>query len=170
MTTLWTWTVKCCCWKIVAHCCQPQTTTTNCEAIRSKQPTDRFSITNTTHRFSKMVKLTPELINQSMQFINPCRDRELDLRGVQTFIILRLTLRFDREMFSRLQNPPDREHGRHTRPVRHHRLLRQRSAQVGRVSVFGSTEMFIAKQQQDCVRSSMPASFSLLIPPIIAGG
>lgn len=28
-----------------------------------------------------MVKLTPELINQSMQFINPCRDRELDLRG-----------------------------------------------------------------------------------------
>lgn len=31
--------------------------------------------------FKKMVKLTPELINQSMQFINPCRDRELDLRG-----------------------------------------------------------------------------------------
>lgn len=28
-----------------------------------------------------MVKLTPELINSSMQFINPCRDRELDLRG-----------------------------------------------------------------------------------------
>lgn len=28
-----------------------------------------------------MVKLTPELINQSMQFINACRDRELDLRG-----------------------------------------------------------------------------------------
>ncbi|XP_055390352.1 probable U2 small nuclear ribonucleoprotein A' [Condylostylus longicornis] len=28
-----------------------------------------------------MVKLTPELINQSMQYINPCRDRELDLRG-----------------------------------------------------------------------------------------
>lgn len=28
-----------------------------------------------------MVKLTPELINQSMQFINPCRERELDLRG-----------------------------------------------------------------------------------------
>lgn len=29
-----------------------------------------------------MVKLTPELINSSMQFINPCRDRELDLRGM----------------------------------------------------------------------------------------
>lgn len=28
-----------------------------------------------------MVKLTPELINSSMQYINPCRDRELDLRG-----------------------------------------------------------------------------------------
>lgn len=28
-----------------------------------------------------MVKLTPELINQSMQYMNPCRDRELDLRG-----------------------------------------------------------------------------------------
>lgn len=32
-------------------------------------------------RLLKMVKLTPELINQSMQYINPCRDRELDLRG-----------------------------------------------------------------------------------------
>uniref|UniRef100_A0A1Q3F110 Probable U2 small nuclear ribonucleoprotein A' n=1 Tax=Culex tarsalis TaxID=7177 RepID=A0A1Q3F110_CULTA len=28
-----------------------------------------------------MVKLTPDLINQSMQYMNPCRDRELDLRG-----------------------------------------------------------------------------------------
>ena len=28
-----------------------------------------------------MVKLTPELVNQSMQYINPCRERELDLRG-----------------------------------------------------------------------------------------
>lgn len=28
-----------------------------------------------------MVKLTPELINQSMQYLNPCRERELDLRG-----------------------------------------------------------------------------------------
>ncbi|XP_063699070.1 probable U2 small nuclear ribonucleoprotein A' [Culicoides brevitarsis] len=28
-----------------------------------------------------MVKLTPELINQSMQYINPVRDYELDLRG-----------------------------------------------------------------------------------------
>lgn len=32
-----------------------------------------------------MVKLTPELINQSMQYINPCRDRELDLRGKINF-------------------------------------------------------------------------------------
>lgn len=30
---------------------------------------------------SKMVKLTTELINSCMQYINPCRDRELDLRG-----------------------------------------------------------------------------------------
>lgn len=28
-----------------------------------------------------MVKLTPDLIQQSMQYINPVRDRELDLRG-----------------------------------------------------------------------------------------
>lgn len=28
-----------------------------------------------------MVKLTTELINSCMQYINPCRDRELDLRG-----------------------------------------------------------------------------------------
>ncbi|OWR42167.1 U2 small nuclear ribonucleoprotein A [Danaus plexippus plexippus] len=28
-----------------------------------------------------MVKLTTELIQSSMQYINPCRDRELDLRG-----------------------------------------------------------------------------------------
>lgn len=28
-----------------------------------------------------MVKLSPELINSCMQFINPCRDRELDMRG-----------------------------------------------------------------------------------------
>jgi U2 small nuclear ribonucleoprotein A' len=30
-----------------------------------------------------MVKLSPELINSCMQFINPCRDRELDLRGTE---------------------------------------------------------------------------------------
>jgi len=29
-----------------------------------------------------MVKLTPDLIEQSMQYINPVRDRELDLRGL----------------------------------------------------------------------------------------
>ena len=28
-----------------------------------------------------MVKLTPDLIEQSFQFTNPVRDRELDLRG-----------------------------------------------------------------------------------------
>lgn len=28
-----------------------------------------------------MVKLTAELIQNSMQFINPVKDRELDLRG-----------------------------------------------------------------------------------------
>lgn len=28
-----------------------------------------------------MVKLTPDLIQQSMQYINPVKDRELDLRG-----------------------------------------------------------------------------------------
>lgn len=32
-----------------------------------------------------MVKLTPELINSSMQYMNPCRDRELDLRGKNNF-------------------------------------------------------------------------------------
>lgn len=29
-----------------------------------------------------MVKLSPELIQQAMQYINPVRDRELDLRGL----------------------------------------------------------------------------------------
>lgn len=29
-----------------------------------------------------MVKLTPDLIQQSMQYINPVKDRELDLRGM----------------------------------------------------------------------------------------
>lgn len=28
-----------------------------------------------------MVKLTPDLIQQALQYINPVRDRELDLRG-----------------------------------------------------------------------------------------
>lgn len=31
--------------------------------------------------FFKMVKLTAELIQSSMQYINPVKDRELDLRG-----------------------------------------------------------------------------------------
>lgn len=30
-----------------------------------------------------MVKLTAELIQSSMQYINPVKDRELDLRGKQ---------------------------------------------------------------------------------------
>lgn len=36
-----------------------------------------------------MVKLTPELIDNSRQFINPVRDRELDLRGkfLVTFLL-----------------------------------------------------------------------------------
>lgn len=34
-----------------------------------------------------MVRLTPELIQQSMQYLNPCRDRELNLRGKNTEII-----------------------------------------------------------------------------------
>lgn len=34
-----------------------------------------------------MVKLTPELIAQSHQYINPVRDRELDLRGKFIFYL-----------------------------------------------------------------------------------
>lgn len=34
-----------------------------------------------------MVKLTPELIAQSHQYINPVRDRELDLRGEFIFYL-----------------------------------------------------------------------------------
>lgn len=41
----------------------------------------RYCVNNFTACPAKMVKLTPELINQSMQYINPCRERELDLRG-----------------------------------------------------------------------------------------
>ena len=36
-----------------------------------------------------MVKLTPDLIQQSMQYINPVRDRELDLRGYSLFFIFK---------------------------------------------------------------------------------
>lgn len=32
-----------------------------------------------------MVKLTPDLIQQSMQYINPVKDRELDLRGLYEY-------------------------------------------------------------------------------------
>lgn len=37
-----------------------------------------------------MVKLTAELIQNSMQYINPVKDRELDLRGELTREISRL--------------------------------------------------------------------------------
>ena len=33
------------------------------------------------HLFAKMVKLTAEIIQQSYQYTNPIRERELDLRG-----------------------------------------------------------------------------------------
>lgn len=33
-----------------------------------------------------MVKLTAEIIQNSMQFINPVKDRELDLRGENNFL------------------------------------------------------------------------------------
>lgn len=42
-----------------------------------------------------MVKLTPELINQSAQYINPVRDRELDLRGYKIPIIENLGATLD---------------------------------------------------------------------------
>lgn len=35
-----------------------------------------------------MVKLTAELIQNSMQFINPVKDRELDLRGNKPTILI----------------------------------------------------------------------------------
>ena len=38
-----------------------------------------------------MVKLTAELIEQSAQYTNPVRDRELDLRGCR-YVLLPLTL------------------------------------------------------------------------------
>ncbi|XP_066993688.1 U2 small nuclear ribonucleoprotein A' [Anabrus simplex] len=42
-----------------------------------------------------MVKLTPDLIQQSMQYINPVRDRELDLRGYKIPIIENLGATLD---------------------------------------------------------------------------
>lgn len=42
---------------------------------------DRFVFFSKVKYALNMVKLTPELINQSMQYINPVRDYELDLRG-----------------------------------------------------------------------------------------
>lgn len=42
-----------------------------------------------------MVKLTPELIQQSPQYINPVRDRELDLRGYKIPIIENLGATLD---------------------------------------------------------------------------
>lgn len=34
-----------------------------------------------------MVKLTPDLIQNSMQYINPVKDRELDLRGNELLLL-----------------------------------------------------------------------------------
>ncbi|KAK9500572.1 hypothetical protein O3M35_001812 [Rhynocoris fuscipes] len=42
-----------------------------------------------------MVKLTPELIQQAMQYINPIRDRELDLRGYKIPVIENLGATLD---------------------------------------------------------------------------
>lgn len=38
-----------------------------------------------------MVKLTPDLIQNSMQYINPVKDRELDLRGSIFFRLVQLS-------------------------------------------------------------------------------
>ncbi|CAG0886356.1 unnamed protein product [Darwinula stevensoni] len=42
-----------------------------------------------------MVKLTPELIQQSLQYLNPLRDRELDLRGYKIPVIENLGATLD---------------------------------------------------------------------------
>lgn len=42
-----------------------------------------------------MVKLTPDLIQQSMQYVNPCRDRELSLRGYRIPMIENLGATLD---------------------------------------------------------------------------
>uniref|UniRef100_A0A0A9YS56 Probable U2 small nuclear ribonucleoprotein A' n=1 Tax=Lygus hesperus TaxID=30085 RepID=A0A0A9YS56_LYGHE len=42
-----------------------------------------------------MVKLTPELIQQAMQYMNPVRDREIDLRGYKIPVIENLGATLD---------------------------------------------------------------------------
>lgn len=65
-----------------------------------------------------MVKLTPELINSSMQYINPCRDRELDLRGLFIYEITFPALFFTMHKYViRLQNSSNREHGCFPGPI-----------------------------------------------------
>lgn len=54
-----------------------------------------------------MVKLTPELINSCMQFINPCRDRELDMRGeVLWWIFVDFVFVYRRFIFSQVTKFP----------------------------------------------------------------
>ena len=46
-----------------------------------------------------MVKCTPELIEGAGQYINPVRDRELDLRGYKIPVIENLGSTLDQECF-----------------------------------------------------------------------
>ena len=66
-----------------------------------------------------MVKLTPDIIEGAGQYINPIRDRELDLRF--DLIISSLPL-VDNCYDQRLQDTSDRELGNNHGPVRLHRL------------------------------------------------
>ena len=67
----------------------------------------------------KMVKLTVDLIEGAGQYINPIRDRELDLRF--DFFISLLS-HVDTSFDQRLQDTSDREFGNNHGPVRLHRL------------------------------------------------
>ena len=66
-----------------------------------------------------MVKLTVDLIEGAGQYINPIRDRELDLRFNLIFSSL---LQVDNCFNQRLQDTSDREFGNNHGPVRLHRL------------------------------------------------
>ena len=66
-----------------------------------------------------MVKLTVDLIEGAGQYINPIRDRELDLRFNLIFSSL---LQVDNCFNQRLQDTSDRELGNNHGPVRLHRL------------------------------------------------
>ena len=66
-----------------------------------------------------MVKLTVDLIEGAGQYINPIRDRELDLRFDLIFSLLpHVDTGFDQ----RLQDTSDRKLGNNHGPVRLHRL------------------------------------------------